>query len=756
MTKQNVFKSFLFNNLKNSLKSPAFVILTILFSVICSINYFIRGQFFTGSGTTDLVLFFSAVPYICIVAIPALCYKQSFSVYDDFIPLSELERQTAVFLTRLILFCIQLLFLLPAVLLVNLFGSTDAGQVFTGFLCLVFYGAAVIALCSFIQTSVLNKITVFILSAIVLVIFNTAHLFALYVPLPSFLVSFFRLLSFAWHFDAAGKGILDTRDILWLAGCTTLFIFLSETTVQIKKGRHFSKDLKIRQILLPVISLLIMLNSNRWYTRIDFSQNRTYSISKYTKSLTGRVESPVKITYYRSSAIAKLYPQIRDVADFLTEYVSQNNKINLIIKDPDKDSASRTMLENYGIASQQLRTVKGTSTEYLTVYSAIVIEYEGNAETIPFTMAANTLEYDLDGRLRHLISGTSRTVNIVTGNGMSLSEDYSYVIPWLQSQGFVCNPIYIEDPAFAELLSNSTGTLLVLGDSEIRIEQAIAVEDYILSGKGSALLAISPYTADIENSWFITAAQRTNLIEMVENWGVQFMPEITSDISCARITMYADDNNSTQLLNYPLWPSLMSQPNAPLGITLFWVTPLSINFENENLKPYLYSSTGATGYAEDKASPEKLFETNPFLISDNFNLSSSGTKRETKILGAEITGPLEGLFNAEHSDNSHVIVIPDQYFVSTLMNGYIGGDSGDYRNFEFLTNALLKLNGEEELAALQSRTTRDTSLFKVTDAMQFGTLRLITFIILFIIIPLLLIAEGVIFNVKHEKKLKNQ
>jgi ABC-type uncharacterized transport system involved in gliding motility auxiliary subunit len=152
---------------------------------------------------------------------------------------------------------------------------------------------------------------------------------------------------------------------------------------------------------------------------------------------------------------------------------------------------------------------------------------------------------------------------------------------------------------------------------------------------------------------------------------------------------------------------------------------------------------------EDKASPEKLFETNPFLLKESSNGAASGYS--TQVLGVEIRGALEGLYNAGGSENSHIIVIPDQYFVSTLMNGYIGGDSGDYRNFEFLTNCLLKLNGEEELAALQSRTSRDTSLYKVTDIVQFNTFRLITFIILFIILPLLLIAIGVILNVKRQK-----
>ena len=742
-------KNFLKHSLKNSIKSPSFIILTVLFSVFLSVNYFIRRQFFTGSGTTDMILFFSVVPYISIIAVPALCYKQNFSVYDDFIPLSTLQKLFINWLTHLILFSIQIALMIPAILVVNLFGTTDGGQIFTSFLCLFFYGAAVISLCGFIQTAISNKVSSLIINALVLVIFNSAHLFAVYVNLPSALTSLARSLSFAWHFDAAGKGIFDSRDIFWFCGLTALFIFLSNFVEVKKKGRQFSKNLKIRNILLILISLLVMLNANRWYKRIDFSKNRTYSISKYTKSLTDRIESPVKITYYRSSSIAKLYPQIRDVADFLTEYANLNRKISLIIKDPDKDSQSRTMLENYGIASQQLRTVSGTSTEFLTVYSAIIIECEGNAETIPFTMSANTLEYDLDGRLRHLLSGNSRTVNILAGNGLSLADDYSYVIPWLQSQGFECNPLYIEDPSFADQLSHSNGPLLVFGDGEIKIEEAIAIEDYILSGRGTALFAISPFVTDIENSWNLTNAKKTNLIELAEHWGLTFEHSIAADISCARITMYADDNNQTKLINYPLWISLLPQENTSLGMTLFWASPLTFADENENIKPYLFTSPAAYYYEIDSQSPEKLIETNPFII-ENASKSPSAPKGSL-ILGAEITGPLKGLYNLESTQNSHIIVISDQYFATSLMNGYIGGENGDYRNFEFLTNTLLKLNGEEELAALQSRSSRDTSLYKVTDLASFNTFRLISYIILFIIVPFSIIAIGVILNVKKDK-----
>ena len=77
-----------------------------------------------------------------------------------------------------------------------------------------------------------------------------------------------------------------------------------------------------------------------------------------------------------------------DVKDFLTSYSSSGKNISFIVKNPDKDDAIKERLSLMGISPQQLRTVSSNSTEYKYVYSAIVIEYLGNSETIPFTMSS--------------------------------------------------------------------------------------------------------------------------------------------------------------------------------------------------------------------------------------------------------------------------------------------------------------------------------------------------------------------------------
>ncbi len=714
----------------------------IVFSVFTSAMFFIKGQFFAGSGSTDLLSYFSNAPYICIIVIPALCYKKSISIYDDFIPVSRIKKLLANYARIMLEYTLIILMMLPVCLTLNYFGDTDPGQIFTGLICLIFYGAAVTALCLFINELFTNSIASFVISALLLAVFNSIHVVPLYINLNSVLSAICRTLSFAWHFDAASKGIIDTRDILWLILCSALFIYLAYMTIEIKKGRKFNKNQKLFYAGIIVLAAILMLDSTRYYKRLDFSKNKSYSVNAYTKRLADSLDDELKITYYRSGSLYKLYPQIRDVTDFINSYSLLSSKIRYTIKDPDKDSELNSFLQNYGITSQQLQKSGTNSTEFINVYSAIIMEYKGNVQLIPFIMSSQTLEYDFDMRVRNLISGQSFAVNIIIGNGLSLYDDYGFIIPWLNSQGIVANPLYIEDPAFVTNLNLSTGPLLVIGDSEINIENAIAIENYILEQKGNALFAVSPYSCSIEDEWSITANKRTNLVEMLENWGVTFTDSIAADISCARITMYSDDGDSDnpfelstqqkEILNYPQWISLLPQQYCSLGMTLFWPVCLELS---QNAVPYLITSPSAWTYKTDRASPSRLIETNPFLIQQD---SAQNHTDGTQIIGAQITGELTGLYNFGSCTDSNIIVIPDQYFVNTLMTGYIGGDFGDYRNFEFLSNCILNLQGESELAALQSKTTRDTSLYKVSDLEQFKKLQTRVYIIAFIIIPLVL------------------
>ena len=90
------------------------------------------------------------------------------------------------------------------------------------------------------------------------------------------------------------------------------------------------------------------------------------------------------------------------------------------------------------------------------------------------------------------------------------------------------------------------------------------------------------------------------------------------------------------------------------------------------------------------------------------------------------------------------------------MLGYTGGETGDYRNLDFLVNQLLKLNGEENLAEIQehSTLTNKSSLYKTYNAELFKSAKNRTLGCMFIFVPALIILAGILFNLNKIKFLR--
>ena len=727
---------------------PIFYAAAILLNVFCSFHFFFLQNFFAGSGTTDLHYFFLVVPYISIIVIPVLSlgigrkYEEVFPFTDFFIIFSD-------FLTVFLQFVAMAAPLLFTPLCVNLFGDVDAGQVFTSLFLIVLYGMASSSLCVCAQSFFTSKTVSFLISTVFLAITNSIHLISYHIATSSVLMAAVKFFSFSWHFDRASKGILDTRDVVYFLAMAVFFLFIAYFSIENKKRRVFTSKQKTSIVAYSLVFLLCILNATRYFCRVDLTRDKKFSLSDYSKRLVESAEDIISITYYRSPALSSLYPQVRDIYDILLEY-SSSKWVSVMEIAPEKTNAV-SLLENYGISPRQIQTSGNNSVEFKNVYSSIVIEYNGKWEIIPFILSSETLEYDLDGRIAHLLTEKARYVNIVCGNGMSLQDDYSYVIPWLSSQGFICNEIQCEN--FAEDLKRAYhygDLLLVLGSSEFSLSDCLAIERYMHSGK-KLLFALSPYSADIEGSWRITKAENRTLLDMLDSYGVHFSDDLILDLSCARIIMESENDGLdagvyTRQINYFQWINLLPQTNAKEGLVLFWPTELllEVSEENDFSHPLLYSSSSSYTMRPDENSPTSLFETNPFL------LEKAGFNPEKQSLSPKVVA-------AEFSTDSDIRfdVISDQYFVNSLMMGYSGGTYGDFRNLNFLVNRLLRLGGEEHIAALQEKFALSSKnfLYKTTDVLDFVSAKNKTIAFLFVVEPLLLVVGGISMGIFRRKRV---
>lgn len=737
---KSAFTSRLTQSVVHSLRRPLFLITAVLYNAACALYYFFGTGFFSGSGSSDLRMFFAAVPYVSILVVPLISFRADDSPFAETFPLSAFENTAVSFLTALAQFCIMSITLLSVPVVVSMFGDIAAGQVFTGFLLTVLYASSVIALCV-LANVLFNPLVSFIISAAVIALTDFAQ------TVPAL-----RIVSFAYHFDAASKGIADFRDIVFYVCAACILLFLAVILDEEKRGKSFSKSEKQRYAAFFLIFIFAFLNSTKYYFRADLTKDKQFTVSKYSLQLLATVDQPLKITYIRSPSLLKMYPQVRDIYEYLTAYVSQNRNMSVNLLDPDKENVAH-LLDSYGIQSQQIQKGGINKTEYLNVYSAVILEYLGNTQIIPFALSTDTLEYDLDRCVRTLLTGKKQKVMLLAGNGMTAAKDYTYVIPWLTSQGMECSAIELQNIHAALQDADTDAVLLVFGSSQLKEEDAAVIESFVLRG-GKALFAVSPYETDIAGDWTITKPENTALLDMLASWGFSFTPTIAADISCARITMTSSadsegrqtDSTHSEQINYQLWISLLPQTESKRGMTLFWPSPITI--ENENIKPLLVTSQYSWEIDEDENSPQKLFETNPFLIR---NMKGSNPKKRQTV-GAYLDGVVEGHFVPQKSARTRIAVVGDQYFADSLMMEYIGGSTGDYRNLDFLTHCILKLEGEESLAALQNKNAPSTSLYKITGAAAFKSMMIRSLIVLFGLIPCLYGTAYAVLLVRRKRR----
>ncbi len=707
---RNITRHYLFMLLIN----PMSYIMISGFIIYVVLQFFIGQQFFSDVGSTDFHYFFSGFSYAFILIVPAFCALVPYKKQEMSYPCSSFELIFSKIISVVSFISVGTILTATVGVSVSFFGDVDISLLLTGYIGIFFYIIASVSLCILLST-LLEKVSYsFFVSAIMLAVINTIHNIFLYFNLSGFFSYVAKKLSFAWHFDSFGKGLIDTRDIIFYVAMTCFFIVGTVLVLERRRGVN-GRDLHRFSILSAVTLILVLIDSSIMYRRIDFSQGKKYTLSAYSRSIVNNVEEPLSIVYYRSKALSDLYPQVRDVDDFLEEYAGCSSYISYKLVDPSRKNSNpslENLLASYGIDQRQIQTAGRDSTSYTSVYSAVVVTYLGETRVIPFLLDTSTLEYDLTSHVESLVKQNNRLIQILVGNGLTLDSDYSYIRPWLSNQGFSIIetnlPSFVEEEGKGISFDSVNGIpLLILGTAYFTQEDADALCRYILNG-GKAMIAMTPYSIDIKNDWSVIEYP-DNVSYMLQNFGIYLKDTLTADLSNFRLTMYSSgeaisSSTKAETVNYSLWPVLMPQTNALGGLSLFW--PCAMDTDNEvasdngyQVESYLVTSDSAWQSTKVQGS----FITNPFFTSK-------------KAEDGEETGRFDVSVSMRKKDESvpQLIVLGDQYALTSNMINYASEQSLDLRSLDFLTDSLLVLNNEKAILDVKNKNQFNSSLYKVS------------------------------------------
>lgn len=721
--------------------NPFYWISGIVFCAFSAAAFFWGTRFFTqGQGSAALSPFFLAMPYLCSILIPALCMNIKSRAFDKCLPFDEIQKAAARVLAALAVFVFYLIPTSLVPLCVNIFGSVDFGAVMVSYAGLSLYAAAAISFCVFMSSFFKNRAAYFAASALFLSGLNSIHNILNFIQAGDFLSSAIRSASFAWRFDSASKGILDSRDFLFFALASLLFVTLTAFVLEHKKGKkYFCKKRAARSWTLIFIFVFLALNSTRIYKRLDFSAGKIYTPSKRTTDLLSSAKEKIRISYYRSDELLKLYPQVRDVGDFLRSLSFSSKNVVYTEHDADKE-ASQKILRGLNVPPFQIQKQKNNSMEFVDSYSAIVIDCMDKTLFIPAAFSTFGLEYDINLRLDYLLSQKSRRAYVLCGNGMDDKKDFKAALDWLNIEGF--ETLSPKRGGGLEQSLDPTIPLALFGTSALDAAAANAIENFLESG-GALFVATSPYKSDVDGDWSLSKNKGDFILPLLEQRGISFMESLAADISCVRAAFRSTDdggNDRNVNINYPLWISALSQEAAPFGATVFWASP--INIDEKKARPLLLSSPASWRFLPDKKSGGALFDTNPFTVPKTA-LDDILVQKERSVLAAQTL-------------DKKITAVSGELFANDLLLSLSGGESGDFRNLNFLTASLLELCGESEMAALKNKGGADFSLWKISSAADWQDAKVLSLLANFALPPIYFLLVFVLFRAKRLKKSKRR
>jgi len=264
--------------------------------------------------------------------------------------------------------------------------------------------------------------------------------------------------------------------------------------------------------ILLVIGAIVLANvlSVDFFTRIDLTENHSYTLSKASKAVVANLEDPITIKAYFSENLPPNVAQVRqDFKDLLIEYANLSNG-NLVYEfiNPNGDENLEQEATKSGINAVMINVREKDEVKQQKAYMGAVIEQADRLDVIPFLQPGEAMEYALTTSIKKVTVVDKPSIALLQGHGEPSMEDMQQVT---QSVNVLYNfePISLVD---LEAIPTRFKTVAIIAPKDTITSNQLAKLDTYLSNGGQLLIAINRVKGDLQN------ASGTAVYTGLESW----------------------------------------------------------------------------------------------------------------------------------------------------------------------------------------------------------------------------------------------
>ena len=321
---------------------------------------------------------------------------------------------------------------------------------------------------------------------------------------------------------------------------------------------------KIQLSVILVLGIIIVVNllAKQFYFRLDFTEDRQYTLSQATKDILNNLDDPITVTAYFSKDVpAQLLKTKSDFQEMLVEYgrISGNMLVYEFIS-PDGDQEVEMEAMQNGIQPLMINVREKDQMIQQKAFMGAVLSMGDTREIIPVIQPGAAMEYSLSTSIKKLSVLDKPTIGLLQGHGepgineliqvgMELSILYNF------------QPLTLTDSTF---IPEYISTLAIVRPADtINYRELQQLDDFVNRG-GRLFIAINRVSGDLQNGF--GSAVYTGLESWLAEKGLMIEENFVVDARCVSVTMQQQIGQAIHIssLQVPYIPIINSFADHPV------------------------------------------------------------------------------------------------------------------------------------------------------------------------------------------------
>ncbi len=541
---------------------------------------------------------------------------------------------------------------------------------------------------------------------------------------------------------------------------------------------------KIKNIVILSIGLILLNVINQsFYTRLDLTSDKRYTLSKTTKDIVSKVDKFLFVTVYLEGDFPSEFKRLqRETRQYLEELALENSNIKINFEAPDKQ---REALIKRGMMPSQLTVEEDGKLSEAIIFPWAEVSFGKRSKVVSLLpnaivasqdeqleKAIENLEYSFSNAINSITQKQQKRIAVLTGNG-ELQDIYQYsflseVSKKYRLAKFTLDSVATNPQQTLQDLTSFDLAIIAKPTQKFTSKEKFTIDQYIANG-GKTLWMLDYVQADQDslfaNGKMLAYPRDLNLTDLLFSYGIRINTTLIKDLYAAQIPVATGKvGNQTQFKNLEWFYHPLVGGNPKHTITKN-VSPVRLQFANQidtlknNIKktPLLVSSLlsqkiGTPSFIELQSIADEVVENDykngnqlfAVLLEGNF---ISAYKNRVK--------PYEsGLYKDTATNNKMVIISDGDVSKNQILKGEPFDLNRDkwtnqqFGNKDFLINSIDYLLDDSGLIQLRNKTLTIKTLDKQKAFKERTFWQLLN-----VVLPLLiLLSFGFVFNYWRKKK----